>query len=150
MSARWRPEPLTIVALVASLAGSFVLYDKSAHFLVAGDRLIIYAAIPLAPIAVVLLVAIMRGEPSAVRRFAMPLAVAGLLTGLLHGMFAWGAFDSPTLCGAASGCNDGLGSRFLDLSWFSWLAMATYFATVAAAYTLALPSDTRVDTRAPG
>jgi hypothetical protein len=130
---RWRPEPLAIVALVGALFASAELYLKSGDLVGSSVRMSLYGLLMVAPIAVVLSMAIIRGEGSALRRFALPLAAVGLVVSLLHGLFVWGAFTSIPLCGSTTSCTSGV-------SWLDWFALAVYFATVAAAGTVRSPA----------
>jgi hypothetical protein len=131
--ARWRPEPLAIVALVGAWFASVELYLKSGDLVGSSVRMSLYGLLMVAPIAVVLSMAIIRGEGSALRRFAVPLAAAGLIVSLLHGLFVWGAFTSVPLCGSTTSCTS-------PASWLDWFAVAVYFATIAAASTVRRPA----------
>jgi hypothetical protein len=124
---------LAIVALVGAWFASVELYLKSGDLVASYVRMSLYGLLMVAPIAVVLTVAMIRGEGSALRRFAAPLAVVGLVVSLLHGLFAWGAFESATLCGSTTSCTT-------TTSWLDWFAVAVYFAAIAAASTVRRPA----------
>ena len=126
---RWRPEPLAIVAFAGAVFASIMLYLKSSDLVASSVRMSLYGLLMVAPIAIVLLVAFIRGEGSALRRFALPLAAAGLVIGLVHLLFVWGTFTSIPLCGSTSSCTS-------PVSWLDWFAAAVYFATIAAAGTV--------------
>jgi disulfide bond formation protein DsbB len=130
-----RPAPLTIVALAISLLASVLLYDKIVTIIETQCRLCLYEVLALAPIAAVLLVSVARGDSLAVRRWAMPLGVAGLLATLLRAVYARGWVSNDRLCGINPSCANGVGSgRFLSLGWFDWLTAVTYLVTIAAAF----------------
>jgi hypothetical protein len=131
---RWRPEPMAIVALVLAVFASVELYLKSGDIVASQVRMSFYGQLMVAPIAVVLIMAMVRREGSALRRFALPLAAVGLVVSLLHGLFAWGAVSNVTLCGSTTSCTT-------STSWLDWLAVAVYFATVAAAGTVRRPAS---------
>jgi len=130
---RWRPEPLAIIAVVGAVVASVELYLKSGELVASSVRMSLYGQLMVAPIAIVLTVAILRGEGSALRRFAVPLAAAGLVVGLLHLLFVWGAVTSIPLCGSTTSCTS-------PVSWLDWFAAAVYFATIAAASTVRRPA----------
>ena len=129
-----RPEPLALVALGGAIFASIMLYLKSGELVASSVRFSLYGLLMVAPIAIVLAVAVIRGEGSALRRFAMPLAIAGLVIGFVHLLFVWGAFTSVPLCGSAGSCTS-------PFSWLDWFAAAVYFATIAAAGTVRTPAS---------
>ena len=89
--------------------------------------LCLYALIPLAPIAIVLAVALLRNDGTALWRWATPLAVVGLVLGLWR-LFASMAGTTSGLCGYGAECADSLADG--GTSWLQVLALVAYAVTI--------------------